>query len=170
MMMIGDQYSRVGRYSEAETEYEGAITSIREGLSGYQYPADRANLWKLNESLVVRWLGAIRMTTDNLEGKRRFFGACHKAIMTYRLVSDDVVRSALEAIKKWAQGQGARRDVSEKARFDAKTAEERLRQLQHFVLSRPGFSRIVKDEIRAETNIIASLLDVIILQKSHRTA
>jgi tetratricopeptide (TPR) repeat protein len=170
MMMIGDQYSRVGKHSQAEGEYESAITMIKEGLERYQYPADRASLWKLNESLVVRWLGSIRMTSDDLDGKRRFFGACHKAIMTYRLVSGEVVRSALDALNTWAQIQSKRSDVSEKVRGDAKTAEGRLRQLQHFVLSRQGFSGAIKNEIRAESGTIACLLDVILLQKNHRTA
>ncbi|WP_136615830.1 hypothetical protein [Bradyrhizobium sacchari] len=69
-MRIADQDSRIGRHSQAESTYEGAINAIQEALRESDIPAERADLWKLNRSLVVRWLGAVRMLTTTLDEKK----------------------------------------------------------------------------------------------------
>ncbi|XIA65740.1 hypothetical protein ACFIOY_05765 [Bradyrhizobium sp. TZ2] len=68
-MMIGDQASRIGRYPEAEAKYESAIKIIQDELQENDVPGKRADLWRLNRSLVTRWLGSVRMQTASVDGK-----------------------------------------------------------------------------------------------------
>jgi tetratricopeptide (TPR) repeat protein len=138
-MMIGDQASRIGRHPEAEAKYEAAIKIIQEALRENDIPGERADLWRLNRSLVIRWLGSVRMQTTNLDGKRRFFGACVKAIRTYRLLSKDVLLSGSSALREWAHDNLGRSIVTDRIRTDADVNERRLKVLRAFVVSRQEF-------------------------------
>ena len=145
-MMIADQFSRIGRYKEAEQAYETSLKIVQEALHEYDYQGDRAELWKLNGSLVIRWLGAIRMITTTPEGDKRFFGACFKAITDYRLLSRDIVLSAVGSLRKWADAHLNRPQVSEHTKADADVNERRLKKLLLFIKPRPEFSRIADFE------------------------
>jgi len=145
-MMIADQSSRIGRYKEAEQAYEASVKLVQEALREYDSQGDRAELWKLNSSLVMRWLGAIRMMTTTLEGDKRFFGACFKGITSYRLLSKDIVLSAVSALRQWADAHLNRSEVSERTNADADVNERRLRDLLLFIKSRPEFKGITVSE------------------------
>ncbi|WP_084302584.1 RNA-binding domain-containing protein [Bradyrhizobium sp. WSM2254] len=159
-MMIGDEASRIGRHSEAESKYENAAKDIQNALRDNDIPGERADLWKLNRSLVVRWLGAVRMQVSNLDGKRRFFGACAKAIRTYRLLSKDVLLSGCSALREWTHDNLARSTVTDRIRTDADVNERRLKDLRTFVVSRSEFSQLSVIELEQMDQLILDLAKI----------
>jgi tetratricopeptide (TPR) repeat protein len=159
-MMIGDQHSRVGRHKEAEETYEGALKLIHEALGDYDLPGDRADLWKLNGSLVIRWLGAIYMQTRTVEGNKRFFGACVRATRTYRLLSKDVVLSGVSALRQWAECYLGRSEVSEHTRADSDVNQRKLRDLRQFISSRSEFKGITSSEWSQIDTLIQDLENI----------
>lgn len=159
-MMIGDEASRIGRHSEAESKYESAVKDIQAALRDNDIPGERADLWKLNRSLVVRWLGAVRMQVSNLDGKRRFFGACAKAIRTYRLLSNDILLSGCSALREWTHDNLARSTVTDRIRTDADVNERRLKELRNFVASRSEFNQLSVMELEQMDQLILDLAKI----------
>jgi tetratricopeptide (TPR) repeat protein len=156
-MMIGDQSSRIGRHREAEKVYERAIKQIHQALREYDFPGDRADLWKLNRALVMRWLGAVRMLTPTLDGNKRFFGACFKAIKTYRLLSKDVMFSGVAALRQWAQAYRGHGEVSERVYAAADDNQQKLKDLCQFINSRAEFNAIIPPELEQIESLIQEL-------------
>lgn len=159
-MMIGDQASRIGRYAEAEGKYEAAIVMIQEALRIYNIPSERADLWRLNRSLVFRWIGAVRMQTSSIDGKRRFFGACAKAIRTYRLLSKDVLISGYSALREWAHHNLARSTITERIRSDANINARRLKELCTFVETRQEFSELTAVQLEQFNQLVSDLAKI----------
>lgn len=159
-MMIGDQASRIGRHPEAEGKYEAAISMIQGALRVYNVPAERADLWRLNRSLVFRWIGSVRMQTTTLDGKKRFFGACAKAIKTYRLLSKDVLVSGYSALREWAHHNLARSTVTERIRSDADVNERRLKELRAFVDSRQEFNDLGPVQLKQLDQLVLDLAKI----------
>lgn len=159
-MMIGDQASRIGRHSEAELKYENAVKEIQTALQDNDIPGERVDLWRLNRSLVIRWLGAIRMQVSTLDGKRRFFGACAKAIRTYRLLSKDVLLSGCSSLREWTHDNLARSTITDRIRTDADVSERRLTELRAFVLSRDEFGKLTSLELGLVDQLILDLAKI----------
>ena len=159
-MMIGDQNSRIGRHTQAEAIYESAIETLQAALRENQIPAERADLWRLNRTLVNRWLGAVRMLSTTLDGKKRFFGACVKAIKAYRLLSKGVLLSGTEALREWANQYVGRPAVADRTRSDADVNERRLRDVKGFATSRPEFKDLTAPELSQIDALIADLVKI----------
>jgi tetratricopeptide (TPR) repeat protein len=168
-MMIADQSSRIGRHTEAEKAYERTLKLIRQALRDYDLPGERADLWKLNRSLVVRWLGAIRMQTKTLEGDKRFFGACVKAIMTYRLLSKDIVFSGIATLRQWTNSYLGLSEISEHTRADADVNQRRLKDLCEFMRSRTEFNGITDLEWEQIESLIQGLEKICLKKTLVRT-
>jgi hypothetical protein len=159
-MMIGDQASRIGRHPEAEAKYESAIKIVQAELRDNDIPGERADLWRLNRSLVFRWLGSVRIQTANLDGRKRFFGACAKAIRTYRLLSKDVLVSGSSALREWAHDNLGRAAVTDRIRTDADVNERRLKDLRTFVVSRQEFRDLSPLELEQIDQLVLDLAKI----------
>lgn len=140
-MARGDQFSRTGNYQIADSQYEEALKDLRLAYSAYTYPADRAEIRRLSEAFVIRWLGVVRMlATSSPDGSRRFFGACHKAVLTYHSRNTHVLHSALASLREWLARIGGRRNISDTVREQLLLANARVEQLRSHVETRPGYT------------------------------
>ena len=146
-MMIGDQASRIGRHPEAEARYEDCHKNYPRGATKKDVPGERADLWKLNRSLVIRWLGSVRMQQPALTEETDFFGACAKAIRTIGCSSKDVLLSGSSALREWASISLGRSAVTDRIRTDADVDERRLRDLRALVVSRQEFRDLTSLEL-----------------------
>ncbi|WP_322414511.1 RNA-binding domain-containing protein [Mesorhizobium huakuii] len=131
---IGDEFARAGRYAEASGIYATSLEDIRLALQKYTYPPDRAVIWRLNEILVTRWLGAVRMDIEQQpDGSRRLFGVYHKAVLTYKYWNETTLQSALDALGNWLSRISARKEVSDTTKEHLMTAHLRLDQMRKVV-------------------------------------
>jgi tetratricopeptide (TPR) repeat protein len=154
-----DGYMQAGIYARAEQNYEAAIRDVREGLPIYPYLADRARLWKLNQALVIRWLGAVQVQARNQRnGPRRQFGAFHKAIFAYKVGSEQLLQSALQSFNEWISKE--KPPLSETAREQIEVGVRRLEQLRSWCDR--SVSERAKDAINSELDSLKSRAQVLL--------
>lgn len=121
-MMIGDQFSQAGKFSEAENTYDAAIQSIRKSIQQHKGASDRKSLQQLKDSLVIRWLGIIRMLTPkHSDVYRRYIGATHKAVVVYKISNTDVLKYAIGASLDWLDRVSERTTISQTAKEQVET-------------------------------------------------
>ncbi len=140
LMWLGDQAARSGDFVNAEQEYRRALENIKAATCQYSFGADRAQLWQLNETLIVRWLGVVRMIwPPDGAGLRQYFNACLNAILKYRSRNSQVLFTAIGSGNEWTK-KLLKRGVTTSSGRDAKVFSEKLDRLRNSIKS-PSFSR-----------------------------
>lgn len=133
-MNIGDEFARAGQYKDADGAYVAGILDIKRALETYAGDGDRALLWKLNETIVARWIGVVKMEVGNHpDAGRRLFGVYHKAVLTYKYWNDTTLNAALDSATIWMRRLSTRKDVSETTKEHLRAAFPRVDQLQRAV-------------------------------------
>ncbi|MGO7501504.1 ATP-binding protein [Rhizobium ruizarguesonis] len=136
-MNVGDEFARAGRYPEASITYLSALDDIRKSFAKYLYAGDRANLKRLNETLVSRWIGSVQMEGEGrIDGHRRLFGAIFRATTYYRVWNARLVNLGLNAVDRWIGHLKSRAEISEKTREQLSATYDRLQKLRIEVTSR----------------------------------
>jgi tetratricopeptide (TPR) repeat protein len=140
LMSLGDQAARSGDFVKAEQEYRRALDNIQIATRQYSFRADRAQLWQLNETLVVRWLGVVRMVwPPDGGGLRQYFNACLNAIIKYRSSNGQIVHTAIVSGNEWIE-KLRRRGVTPSSANHTKMFAEKLDRVINATKARP-FSR-----------------------------
>ena len=141
LMWLGDQAARSGDFINAEQQYRTALDSIKIATRQYNFRADRAQLWQLNETLIVRWLGVVRMVwPPDGGGLKQYFNACLNATIKYRSSNVQIVLTAINLGNEWID-KLIRRGVTTSGAKDAKIFGEKLARVKNALGTR-SFSRM----------------------------
>ena len=137
LMFLGDQFSRAGDSETAEQTYRSALEIVKAGFRKFNYPADRTNLWKVNDIIISRWLGVIGIASSRHEGgAKRFVGACVKAMQSYRSNDVRIIEAALNSLSDWTARVLARTNIANADVERAVVLRSRADQLAGIIDSR----------------------------------
>ena len=136
-MMIGDQFAKIGEYESADSRYEGALRDLTNLLDNNTYPAEAKSFGNLKNSLIIRWLGAVRMSASRTSGWQfRYFGACCKAITVFKSADSNVLAYSMAALNEVLERVADRDQISDTAYGQVDQASSRLENLASHLKSR----------------------------------
>lgn len=136
LMWLGDQAARSGDFITAEQDYRQALENISGATRKYSFKSDRAHLWQLNETLIVRWLGVVRMVRPpDGSGLKPYLNACLNAILRYRSNNWQIVVTAISSGNEWIN-RAARRNTTMSLTDDATKMMEKMNRVKKLVNNR----------------------------------
>lgn len=159
---IGDEAARANQFSEASASYANALEDIRKSIKDYTYPADRAALITLSDRATSRWLGSVTMEAERQkDGSRRIFGACHKAILTYKYWNERTLKTAVTALQTWLDQTSKRGVLSELTTDHLRISHQRLSQLKQAVEGKEHLFPAYKDTFYRECAALMKKIELI---------
>jgi tetratricopeptide (TPR) repeat protein len=159
---IGHEKVKAGNYAASMAAYEAGLSELRESLGRYTSRADRGDLWRENDELVLAWLGAASLReTSELGDGYRLFSAHFRAVSYWSTRRKAAFEGALSALSFWLERVSSRPRISEKTIENLTTASTRLDKVSALINDRAMLNEDDRSRLQTRcTRLSEQLLDL----------